>query len=1233
MPIEVVQTNESVAVKVKMNGKDVNSIFDSGAGCCVIDIGTLEELGLKHEITPNSNNLVNASGERMDIAGVVKIRLQLPGFKPIIHEFKVLNAKTFSNVLIGRDLMRQFGTITFDFNKNMVQLGQKWLKGVQLKYKEKVRLVGDTSIPARSEQVVNVRCKDYCFLLEADFEPKKLSNIPGVIFSKARVIPNVNGVFQVTALNINESDISLSNRSTVGFLNEAEVLACIDSKEVKRNSKLVEEIEMGKGLTGEQIGQLQNLVLQYSDVFADNPKKPNRTNLMEHRIITENALPVHTKTRRIPAAWSKEVNDQIEEMLKHDIIRPSSSPWNSPLLLVKKKDDSMRFVLDFRGLNDVTKKDNYPLPHIRDVIDKMEDCRFWTTLDAASAYWSMPLCPEDKEKTAFSVPRGKYEFNVTAYGLCNAGASYQRMMDVCLSGLPSDRILAYMDDIVIFSKYFDEHLSAIGLVFSRLRSANISLKASKCVFAAENVDFLGYNLSSNGIKPQKRLTTAIEQFRRPENRKEVRRFLGLAGFYRNFIEGFGDIAHPLNKLTSDNVDFVWDQCCDEAFMKLKKHLTSEPVLAFPRLGDDFIVDVDASDIAFGGVLMQEGPDSTLHPVGYFSDAVQNSQKNWSATTKEAFAMVLAVRHWHVYLAGRKFTLNSDHNPLVHMRQQKDPRGKFSRWITELEEYEYEVKYVPGVKNVKADPLSRNKDASRSQPESFLEEKIYAVVSNDSFLKQIKFEQDEDPVIKGVKRCIAENKEISQGRLKRVQKQLRIESDGILRKSGRIVVPASSRAYILNEVHDPSHFGVDKTYDLLKNRFYWPNMYKFTQVFVEACETCQRSKCLPNPPKAPLLPMFIPSKPMEFIALDIAYMPIDNDGYQYFLLIGDIFSKYINAVPLRDKLAKSVVKALNNSWNYVHGTPQFLLSDQESTVDGEVIRELCNSTGIEKRRSSAYHSQGNGFAERNIRNVKEILRSILLNRKLDQKKWRQLLPELVFALNCSISSAIDCVPYSVVFGRTPTLQMDVVFGTNRKSQCDDVISAQQYSAEIEFSLNDVFHHVIEKLKISKIRMQKQYNRNIRYNDYENGQKVWLKVKYYKTGENRKLSPRRNGPWSVIDKLPNGVNFKIRNDQSHEEKIVHHDRIYPVKGPISVPQTTQNNMPGRKSRVTTQIAGDGSDSSSSGSSEHSDYEPSSEDESDSENSDSVESEEDNHRYPQRVRQQRSIPGAIPWSAVRI
>ena len=365
--------------------------------------------------------------------------------------------------------------------------------------------------------------------------------------------------------------------------------------------------------------------------------------------------------------------------------------------------------------------------------------------------------------------------------------------------------------------------------------------------------------------------------------------------------------------------------------------------------------------------------------------------------------------------------------------------------------------------------------------------------------------------------------------------------------------------------------------------------------------------------------------MEFITIDIAYMPKDSGGYRYFLLIGDMFSKFIQAVSLRDQEASTISKALSTSWFFIHGIPYYILSDQGSNVDREVIRKLCAEYGIEKRRSSAYHSQGNGFAERNIRSVKEILRCVLLHRKLSPSKWRSLLPELTFALNCSTSSAIKCQPFQVVFGRTPVLPVDVNLGL--KSASTDNVSPRDYSDETNMTLQDLFTHVVQSLKSSKVTMQTQYNKKLNFYDYETGEKVWMAKKYFKTGESRKLSPRRGGPWTIVEKLRNGVNFRVRCDRSKEEKIVHHDRLYPVKdtdGETVDPSRTFVSPPSCDQN------GDSYDTSpGTSANDDSDYEYSISDSS----SDDAELVGVGRRYPMRNRQQRDIPGAIPWSQVHL
>ena len=851
-------------------------MLDTGSGTSVIDLGTLRKIGLDEHIDKSSAKmLINASGDHMEIIGSVTISVTIPGSHPLNQAFQVLDSLSYSNILLGRDFMRQFGTVSFDFNKNKIELGNLSITGLTAS-STKVRLCENSIVPARSEKVLFVKCSTFNSLLEGDFEPHMVPFIRGLYANRTRIIPNIEGIFPVTVLNVTASDIHLNSRKIMGSIHAA-------SESVKSTvGSYNESIELGNVAISDQLlpaekDRLQSLLGAYKEVFAENPKSPKRTDILEHKIVTNDALPVYRKPRRVPVAWEKDIDLQVTEMLANGIIRPSYSPWNAPVLLVKKKDNSTRFVCDFRGVNDITKKDTYPLPHIKDVIDKMAGSKYWSTLDAASAYWSIPLSEADKEKTAFAVPRGKFEFNVMPFGLSNAGATYQRMMDICLAGLRTDKVLSYMDDIVIFSKTFDEHIRDLTSVFDCLLTANVSLKASKCVFAAEKVDFLGFELSIDGIKPQSRLTTAINNLPSPSSKKELRRFLGMAGFYRAFIKDFATISQSLNRLTGDNVPFEWDSNSEAAFNKIKQYLMCKPLLAFPLLHQPFIVEVDASDYAAGGVLSQKGIDNVLHPIAYFSTSFTGSQRNWAPIAKEAFALILAVRHWHVYLLGTEFILRSDHNPLVHLRKQKDPRGKFSRWIAELEEYNYTVQYIPGKDNVKADLLSRNRAANEQQPQSSFEDKIYTI-DHGAFIEQLKREQGVDPVISINKRLVQNGEPIIQGRLKRVRNQLRVEND-LLTKSGRPLVPGTMRKFVVSEIHNSAHLGTDKTYAQLKERFFWPNMYGYVRNFISHCSICQQTKCDSYPPKAPLSPMAIPEAPMQFISLDIAFIPKDHQGFQ------------------------------------------------------------------------------------------------------------------------------------------------------------------------------------------------------------------------------------------------------------------------------------------------------------------------------------------------------------------
>ena len=549
---------------------------------------------------------------------------------------------------------------------------------------------------------------------------------------------------------------------------------------------------------------------------------------------------------------------------------------------------------------------------------------------------------------------------------------------------------------------------------------------------------------------------------------------------------------------------------------MKNKLSSYPVLAFPRIGEPFVVQVDASDHAVGGVLSQGNANGEWHPVAYFSTTLTAAQKKWSTHSKEAFAAIMAIRHWHVYLAGTEFVIKSDHDPLVRLRSKKDPRGKFARWITELEEYNYKIEYIPGKSNTVADALSRNENAIENTSEEF-EDKIFTVIDlNSDFSIQLKQEQYADLIISNALKQVEKGEKVMEGRLKRVNKQLRVEN-GLLTKSGRPVLPPSLRKYVVEKVHSIAHFGCDKIYDVLKSRFYWPNMFRYISLFTASCETCQKCKADAKAPKAPLIPFYVTQSPMEFISIDIQHMPSDDNNNKYVLLIGDIFSKCIEAVPMVDQTASQVIDGLYKNWILKYGCPKFILSDQASNVDGKLIHEVCETFNIKKRRTSAYHSQGNGFAERCIRNIREILHTILLSRGSPQKDWSKYLEGVVFALNTSLSKSTKCTPYKVVFGRDPVLPEDVFWDVNDNSMHRDITTASEYAEELKIVLKKIYEQVNEQLKLTRDEMEKQYNKTINLNDYKVGNAVWLKRKHYKTGESKKLSPRKSGPWEIIETL--------------------------------------------------------------------------------------------------------------------
>ncbi|BHF65275.1 hypothetical protein SprV_0200828500 [Sparganum proliferum] len=463
-----------------------------------------------------------------------------------------------------------------------------------------------------------------------------------------------------------------------------------------QSSDLVHLVPDSPEFSSEQITAVRNVIFQNSAAFAWDGEPLGRTNVLQHTIDTGSARPIRQPPRRVPVHFQKQLEQTIKDMLDKHVIRPSSSPWASPIVLVKKKDGSVRLCVDYRKLNAVTVKDSFPLPRIDTTLEALAGAACFSTLDLQSGYWQVEMAPEDRPKTAFSIPSGLYEFETMPFGLANAPATFQRLMASVLRDLCPTAWLVYLDDIIVHGSTVESHLDNLQTVFNRLQAVGLKLNPAKCCFLKR-------------VKTDPAKTEQIRSWPQPTSVSELRCFLGLASYYRRFTKDFAHTAAPLNRLTSKQNAFNWSDECERSFEELKRRLISPPLLAFPNISESappFILDTDASDVAIGAVLSQQQTDGLEHPLIFASQTLTKPERNYSTTRKELLAVVTFVKKFHHYLAGKQFILRTDHQALRWLENFKDPTGQLARWQADLLEYSYTVIHRAGKKHQNADALSR-----------------------------------------------------------------------------------------------------------------------------------------------------------------------------------------------------------------------------------------------------------------------------------------------------------------------------------------------------------------------------------------------------------------------------------------------------------------------------------------------------------------------------------------------
>jgi transposase InsO family protein len=962
-------------------------------------------------------------------------------------------------------------------------------------------------VPARTHKLINVGINSVNPCIIAN---KKIAN--GVFLAACLVQPS-GGNAKVSVANTTEEDIELE-KLEFDYEEFSEVLeGSTQSKDLEvsreRYEKLLKEISLVH-LNKEEKKELLEVIKNNSSVFYLEGDKLGKVPGFEQDIETKSGLkPVYVRPYRTPHALRGELRSQVKKLLENDVIEEAPfSKWNAPVLLVPKKQDkegnhSWRMVVDFRKLNEVTEGDEYPLPLIDSIFSQLGRAKYFTVLDLASGFYQMELRKEAREKTAFTVPGGKFKFKRCPMGLKGSPAAFQRMMDCVLTGLNHETCFIYMDDVIVFAENVKEHNKRLDKVLKRLKDNNLKVQVQKCAFLRKEIRYLGHIIDQEGIRPDPRTVEKVRNFIKPRDKKGVQRFLGLAGYYRQFVKEFAKVAQPLSKLTRKNEKFNWEEAQQLAFEELKLRVTKAPILRFPDFTKQFIVTTDASDFALGGVISQYDEKEKLDlPVAFCSRILNKAEKNYSTTEKELLAIVFTLKHFREYLYGRKFQVMTDHKALEYISNLKEPSSRLMRWRLALEEYNFEIKYIPGKTNSVADALSR----------MYITRKQARNNANDDS------DLDAGAGPSGVNRNIAYDTESDSETETEDEKEI----DENISKEKKLE--------ILKECHNSvvgGHKGFKSTLQKVKKIVSWRGMGKEIKEYVRKCEKCQMNKITQKSAKNPMIITDTPERPWEKICLDVVGPLPEIAGKKYLLTFQDSFSKFVGAIPMKNQESETIARKMVKHIICAYGLPEVILTDQGANFTGSLFKNLCKMLGIKKIQTSAYRPQSNGALERFHRTLKEFIRNFA-----EKGNWDELAPLGCFSYNITENDSTGFTPIEILLGR------EVELPSSFKEKSKPFYAYGDYVAELRESMIRINKEVRDNIIKAKETSQKFYNKKAVQRKFKIGDKIKIKVENVRRGRSKKLEPQWEGPYVITD-IISASNVKVK--KGRKEEVIHVDRI--------------------------------------------------------------------------------------------
>lgn len=901
------------------------------------------------------------------------------------------------------------------------------------------------------------------------------------------------------------------------------------------------------------------------------------------------------------------LNKYIKENLEKGFIKPSSSPASSPVLFVKKPGGGLRFCVDYRALNEITIKNRYPIPRIHETLTLLGKAKLFTKLDVISAFHRMRIAKGDEYLTAFRTRFGLYEYQVMPFGLANAPSSFQNYINDTLKGYLDDFCTAYIDDILIFSQNCEEHQIHVKKVLSRLQKAGLQIDIKKCEFHVKSVKFLGLVITTEGIKMDPTKLQAIYNWPKPNNAKEISRFIGFINFYRRFIKNFGSIVMPLTDLMKKDIDFYWGADQDLAFSRIKKKFEEDVCLQHFDWDRPARLETDASDRGTGGVLLQPDDTGNWRPVAFFSRKMSPAEANYEIYDKELLAIVQAFEEWRPELEGSPDSIEvlTDHKALEYFMKSRLLSRRQARWSEFLSRFNFKICYRPGTHNVSADTLSRPTGDPDPSLKGFLEQRLLkphnlssgmypeTLLANSleinpqdqtssvielsdtrevkthtkdpqSFIDRIRKSTTSDDSLTAVIEALDDS---SAPRIRQFTLSECKWNDGILYYRDRIVVPQGDDKNLTTEIikshHDPpaaGHQGSASTFSALARTFFWHGMLQQVKRYVRNCHTCSRIKSSREGQQGLLRPLPIATTRWRHIALDfIVELPISEDWsgktYKSVLVVVDRLTKQVHILPCDDLTARNTAYLFYKEIFRLHGLPDTIISDRGSQFTSEFWKWLCKLLQIDHRLSTAFHPQTDGQTERMNARIEQYLRAYI---NYAQSDWIRFLPSAEFALNNSDSFATGLSPFFAVYGQHPRSGSELSAPLDMPSAPASVYFERLDAEDLAHNFQKIDKYLIENIELHAAEYETQANKSrTAARNFKPGDKVWLNLKNVKSlRPSRKLDYKNGGPFKIKKAVGNYA-FELELPKSLKiHPVFHVSLLFPA---------TCDPLPGQRSSI--------------------------------------------------------------------